>query len=676
MCDDGVSVADDVNANSDDEIMGSIQNFHDISVIDITVLQGYDEGGNNPAYFFKDGDTVSVGYSQILVEVAHRGSDTSTTYDWSVEVTVDDYEGNQVASYNSDDCMNGMPVGFPAFTHVPLGNDDLDPMAASLYGFACPAHDFGNGEFTVIATVSMVGESVTDMAATNDDMQAEFVAFNNLPQVSMTLETDGDVIVGDIVTFTLSAFDADCPGGDCLSFNWSRMMSDGNIAQMPECDSDPGMPGSGWACALMAGPDWTGSNAVWVIATDGIGGESAASYAFPHVWNIIVLEKSSGTVDMTYSITTDMLTMMDYAITDLDQMTGQSFDGISGTFDSVWAADYAPTLSYAPANVLAQDVSVVFAGDSSAEYTLWYKPTSTWTPLSSAVESYNSTHVMMNVSNIAGGTLSAGTLAVFEGAQPLPPPTASVSSFNAVAAGNGAIELTWNVTGTMTPIDSYQVSVDGELTDTLDHSSDRVWRDTGLAHGESHSYSVQICNLYGCNAVTGSGDATADNEVSPASGATAVAFAEDGNNIVVTWTATDASDVHHWMICFDSATFDANAASLMADAGNCEMTTGADMTHTISKKTAAGTHSLFVSVGGMDALGNAENNGQMGQTTYTNEQDLTIDTDSTVGAAGDDTLPSWAWPAIIAVVVIAFVAGAFILSRGGEGGDGGKDWDY
>ena len=33
MCDDGVSVADDVNSNSDDEIMGAVSNFHDISVM-------------------------------------------------------------------------------------------------------------------------------------------------------------------------------------------------------------------------------------------------------------------------------------------------------------------------------------------------------------------------------------------------------------------------------------------------------------------------------------------------------------------------------------------------------------------------------------------------------------------------------------------------------------------
>jgi hypothetical protein len=45
----------------------------------------------------------------------------------------------------------------------------------------------------------------------------------------------------------------------------------------------------------------------------------------------------------------------------------------------------------------------------------------------------------------------------------------------------------------------------------------------------------------------------------------------------------------------------------------------------------------------------------------------------------DDTsageVPTWTWGVIIGLVVIAFVVGAFILSRGGEGKDD-KDWDY
>jgi hypothetical protein len=50
-----------------------------------------------------------------------------------------------------------------------------------------------------------------------------------------------------------------------------------------------------------------------------------------------------------------------------------------------------------------------------------------------------------------------------------------------------------------------------------------------------------------------------------------------------------------------------------------------------------------------------------------------------IGDAGDDaesgSVPTWTWGVIIGLVVVAFVVGAFILSRGGDGEDG-KDWDY
>ena len=55
------------------------------------------------------------------------------------------------------------------------------------------------------------------------------------------------------------------------------------------------------------------------------------------------------------------------------------------------------------------------------------------------------------------------------------------------------------------------------------------------------------------------------------------------------------------------------------------------------------------------------------------------DNNGTIGETGDaasSSVPGWAWGAIGGVVVVAFVVGAFILSRGdGEGGDD-KDWDY
>ena len=60
-----------------------------------------------------------------------------------------------------------------------------------------------------------------------------------------------------------------------------------------------------------------------------------------------------------------------------------------------------------------------------------------------------------------------------------------------------------------------------------------------------------------------------------------------------------------------------------------------------------------------------------------------VDPDSeecaTIGNTGDSAdsgeVPTWTWGVIIGLVVVAFVVGAFILSRGGDG-DEGKDWDY
>ena len=169
----------------------------------------------------------------------------------------------------------------------------------------------------------------------------------------------------------------------------------------------------------------------------------------------------------------------------------------------------------------------MFEGDSDGDYTLWYKAGSAWGLMTDVVDSYDSTHVMMNVTDFAGGTLAAGTLAVFEGAEAGTAPTATISNFNAVAAGSGDVELTWEVDGAMTPIDSYKILVDGVEADSLASDSDRVWRDKGLNHGESHNYGVKICNAYGCNPTEGSKTGVAaDNEVSPATGAGGVSLEE------------------------------------------------------------------------------------------------------------------------------------------------------
>ena len=69
------------------------------------------------------------------------------------------------------------------------------------------------------------------------------------------------------------------------------------------------------------------------------------------------------------------------------------------------------------------------------------------------------------------------------------------------------------------------------------------------------------------------------------------------------------------------------------------------------------------------------------ETTVTDPCEENPDSDecAAIGGTGDGAdsgeVPTWTWGVIIGLVVVAFVVGAFILSRGGDGDDG-KDWDY
>ena len=74
----------------------------------------------------------------------------------------------------------------------------------------------------------------------------------------------------------------------------------------------------------------------------------------------------------------------------------------------------------------------------------------------------------------------------------------------------------------------------------------------------------------------------------------------------------------------------------------------------------------------------------MNSIDYYRQADNTNNNNS--GTVGDDSgdsagsgIPTGAWAAIGGVVIVAFVVGAFILTRGdGEegGSEDGKDWDY
>jgi len=89
----------------------------------------------------------------------------------------------------------------------------------------------------------------------------------------------------------------------------------------------------------------------------------------------------------------------------------------------------------------------------------------------------------------------------------------------------------------------------------------------------------------------------------------------------------------------------------------------------------------YFTVVGMDDKGNMDAAAYMNeaQDVRTVDNSNANDGNGTIGDDGDSAssgIPMYAWGMIAGVVVVAFVVGAFILSRGdGEGGEG-KDWDY
>ena len=680
MCDDGESVSDGNNANNEAELFGSIQNFHDIAVVDMTVLQGYGTGGvGAPSVLAQDGASLGVGFSRILVEVTHKGSTLTETYDWTVNIEITDtFGGGVVASYDVDECIEGLPAGMMPYNHMDLG-DDGGAGGANLIGLACAQHDFGagttgGGQYDITATVSMVDPpSSGDMVSRNDDTTGSFMVFNNRPVASAAVESDGDIIVGDTITLIASSFDADDPDGQSLSYNWTRTTSNGSMDDMVFCD-DQGM-----MCAIPVMDNWVGTLPVSVVVTDGYGLESEPASANVHVYNMIeaTSTSASGAV-MNYSLTYDSTQLFEVTITDASPIVEELLpDQGDIPYDSVVSLDYSNSLGTlgATASVLTQSMDLTFEGASDGTYSMWYGVSNQWEMIGNTLSTVDSTHVMLSADmSSRTNILGPGTIAVFEASGDQPTvPEAGVGSISAVSQAGGSVVISWTADGVMVEGDSFEVCIDSCPNPIVLDRTVTTYTMAGATHGQSYSVTVKVVNSAGANGVFGSATIVADTQVDPNTEAEGLTFTASGDDIVVAWTAGDASDVVAWKVCWDTTTFNANNMAL--ETMTCDVTTDATTSFTIAKSSAPGDHNIHVAVGGVDSVGNEESNNAMNSYSYTIEGS-TGDGTGTVGDTVEDGgVPGWAWGAIIGIVVLAFVVGAFILSRGNEGDDG-KEWDY
>ncbi len=657
-------------ATDSSTIDGFASVFNDIRISQLTVVQGYnDDGTGQGTSFFNDANIgeLNVGTSYLHVEVEHRGSEAESTYNWSVDFQITDPNGGVVDVPDSTTCEAVEPA---YLQYSPLG---IGP-GMSMTGYACTMISLTiDGEYTFSA--SLLNESkMVDAKPSNNEKSMTASVRNNAPLIiSLDLLNDEDLYLGqdDLISMAVQVFDVDDPSSSNMEIEWMF-----NGVALAGCDRATMRT----TCSVLIEPQFVTNFPVSVNVYDANGGEVSAELML-QVWNdgSYSTSTASGLV-LAYDMFFWGTTPFSVNATDGEAQTNTELPGFTGRYDSVGVIDYAPSTTYSANDVLEQSMSVQYAKSLGAT-SLWYVNGASWTLLSDVSTDVDATTGQFAYSFPANSPiLSNGQLVLMGGSlAQATVPSASITGFNAAAAKGGAIQINWDVDGTMLAGDSIDVTV-CETVDCVTAfeislgagNTSYPYSGQNTAHGVEYTVTVAVCNEVGCSSPVGTGTVVADSAVDGDASATNLTIAAAENTWTVSWTPAGAQDdVASWKVCYQRGTFDAaNMPETCLDA------TGTTLDVDISTW-SAGTYTYHFTAVPVDALGNSMAAASMNSIEYQRDGD-TSNTDDGTTVIGEDVeggVPTWTWGVIGGVVVVAFIVGAFILSRGGEG-DEGKDWDY
>ena len=652
-------------------IEGFASVFNDIRISQMSIVQGFEADGSGQGTMVVsdlDDSDLNVGTSYLHVEVEHRGSELTSNYEWSVDFTVTDTEGTTVPTNDVTTCEAVEP-SYPIYGPLGVGQGST-PQA-----YACVMVQLNmDGEYTF--TANLVNDSkMNDAKPSNNDRSMTLNVRNNAPLItSLELLNEEDLYFGqeDLLSMSVQVFDVDDPSGTNLEIEWRN--------------SGTALPGCARAsmqltCSVLIDESYVTNFPVSVVVYDAHGGE-ASEELMVQIWN-----------DGSYSASTESGITLGYSmlywgtspftITAADgaAVSGETLPGYTGTYDSVGVIDYSPSTTYSANDVLTQSLNVQFDKSTGAT-SLWYVNGATWTLIADASTDVDATTGMFSYTFPANSpVLSAGTMVLMGGSlAQAEAPSASITGFNAAAGKAGAILLNWNVDGTMLSGDSIDVTICEAINCTTAFetglgvgNTSYTYSGQNTVHGMNYTVLVAVCNEVGCSSPVGTGFVIADSAVDGGAAATDLTIAAAGTTWTVSWTASgDQGDVASWKVCYNRGTF--TAAQI--DVVTCVDATGTSVDIDTSTW-SAGTYTYHFTAVPVDALGNSVAAGAMNSIDYERDADNTNVDDGTV-VVGDDVsagVPTWTWGVIGGVVVVAFIVGAFILSRGGSG-DEGKDWDY
>ena len=690
-------------STSEDMIEGKVQTFHDIGVSTLVINQGYtvDENGDAVAAPTLPGITqgpLNPAWSSVQASVRHMGSDLMVTYDWEVTFDITNTATGVTDTQVADNCTFGQG---PPYTHMMLG-DDMGQGGAFEAGEACIMFEFAPGVYNITATVAMVGGTAgtADMSARNNYASIyEISALNNRPSVSLTVQQDeGSIVIGPegMITLEADAYDADDDTGQNLNYVWTHPgMQDINGTEQPSQCNGLGVAFS--TCNLMAfDSGWAGVQTYSVTVTDEFG-SSAMDFTNVFVWNQVVATATTASgIGVEYNLTYDGVnefTMLHWEDNPGSYTQDLTAFGYAGEYSSVAVIDYAPSTTYMPEDVYSQEIVMTFDTASLDPTSVFWISNGNWVQLDATITSTGSSGTITVDLGENSQVLPQGEIALMGGElQIIEAPGAHATGLTVVASKGGTITASWSYSGNTVPgadwlameiCDSADVCTSTQENTTLVAHSMNGQTDT--VHGETYTYTLQVCNVGGCNPTIATASATADKMVDGDASATAMTVANKAgaNAWTVSWTADgDTSDVDGWMVCWSD--FSWSTSGMMPDTcADAGAATSTDINH----PGGTGEKNYYFTAVPYDDKGNMDNALPGTDILLTHESTVTdpceenpdSDECAAIGGTGDEAdsgeVPTWTWGVIIGLVVIAFVVGAFILSRGGDGDDG-KDWDY
>ena len=680
---------DEYMSNNYDTIGGSATTFHDIAlsnfflvpVMDSDEDEGDENGQSNQqdSYGGLGGEitqSLSPGVYNLVAEAFHASSSTTPIYEWNMVFTIT-LDGVST-TIEAVDCpelnYNYMYLG------VTTDKTDAEP-----FGTACASHEFGQGDYIIDATVvlngsydeqtTVVDTKTTDMSLSNNGYDFDVNFINYAPQI-LSLKSSEDSGIADVdqVSFTAVVFDIE---GDELTYEWADR--DGVV--ITTCVES--------VCEVELRSDMVPTYRI-VLSVEDEAGQSTFAELDISVSNRL-LQASNGLAndvqvvyDLTYKgsgLTVDFTDMETSAMT-VSQCAGEytPFASVSMT----------PSTTFDSSAVESQLLSVHFPDTAGVLYA-WLELNGIVTQIASG-EAYEVTAGIVGYTyefpSSADMLAQGSVLHLINQECQLPDPPSSTVSFTVTELAGAELSIAYTATGQLTG-ETVRITVCAAQADceTPEVVYDRVETDNPSVtykgtHGVEYHVSTQMCNEFACAAATTIAK-TADGEVAAVT-ATDVTIANSGETWAVTWkeSAVDA-DIAGWYVCWNKGEFSATQMELMIDS-SCKMveqaasdSTGMIQT-TIDQYTTVETTQVHFAVVPYDVVGNVAYGASTDSILYDRQVDNTDTGDGTITTDDESSsgVPTWTWGVIGAVVVVAFIVGAFILSRGDGDDDDDKEWDY